>query len=273
MHIEKPILGQITQGTIFTAATAESYPGLPVWGLCITARCDMAHENKIGVFNYVPIIRYEDWLKCDGARILTDRIGAELNGALKNFLTANNKSETILESYSPNQIADTLFPGNAKFLDLAKKFETLHARRQEIPINQKKLSDLVLMNKKISEKAIKELWSNQLMGYYFFNDIGQTDHGSEKGYVVLLREVHHLPRNVATAIADGYLIEDQPVVGTNEFLLKNNPFDFACSIGVIKSPWIEHVLQQFSIMFSRIGLPDPKPASLKLLHEAMTYVD
>lgn len=272
MHIQKPVLGQLTQGTLFTGATAENYPLLPVWGLCITARCDMAHENKVQVFNYVPVIRYEDWLRCDGAKLISDRIAADLLGKMKSILEENKKSVTVLESYSPLEISKTLLPGNTGFAMLAQKFDLCTQIRRETQLTSARRHQLISINRKIAEKFVKELWANQLVGFYFLESLGMTDHPSDCGYVVILREIHHLPRNVASAIAGGYLIGECPIAGTNEFCSKTTPFDFACTTGVIRSPWIEHVLQQFSIMFSRIGLPDPKNQTLKFLHEALFHV-
>ncbi|SDY80776.1 hypothetical protein SAMN04515617_1233 [Collimonas sp. OK242] len=272
MHIEKPVLGQITQGTIFTAASAENYQLAPVWGLCITARCDMAHENKIRVFNYVPIVRYEDWLREDGARVLIDRIGAEVLNAARNFLTTQNKSESVLDSYSPTQIAELLFPDGGKFHEIARKLDIVSHARNSLPLDSKTLCELVAVSHKTAERLVKELWANQLAGYYFFDNIGSTEHESKYGYVVMLREIHHIPRNVATDIANGSMTEESTIHGHGPIHLNARVFDFAYTTGVIRSPWIEHFLQQFSLMFSRIGLPDPTLASLKILNEAVIHV-
>ncbi|WP_286138214.1 hypothetical protein, partial [Methylomonas methanica] len=99
--LDKPILGQITQGTVFTAACGENYPTKPVWGLCITARCDVAHENKAQVFNYVPIVRYDDWLLVDGGRIILDRIYTDLLNTAKNAIRSIEKSDTVFNFYDP----------------------------------------------------------------------------------------------------------------------------------------------------------------------------
>lgn len=272
MYIEKPVLGQITQGTIFTAASAENYQLAPVWGLCITARCDMAHENKIRVFNYVPIVRYEDWLREDGARVLIDRIGAEVLNAARNFLVTQNKSESVLDSYSPSQIAESLFPTDEKFRGIARKLEIVNNARNSLPLDLTTLSELIAVNKRTTEKLVKELWANQLTGYYFFDSIGSTEHESKCGYVVMLREIHHIPRNVATEIANGAMTDKSIMHGDGQIHLNAQVFDFAYTTGVIRSPWIEHLLQQFSIMFLRIGLPDPTSASLKILNEAINHV-
>ena len=91
LMIEKPILGQLTQGSIFSAASAENYKKVPVWGICITARCDVAHETKTSVFNYVPIVRYEDWLLVDGSKIIIDKIYNAVRGKAKEIAGSNLK--------------------------------------------------------------------------------------------------------------------------------------------------------------------------------------
>jgi hypothetical protein len=58
-HVEQAIVGKITQGTIFNCAAAFRYPGKQVFGLAITARCDVAQE-KYHLLNYVPVISLRD---------------------------------------------------------------------------------------------------------------------------------------------------------------------------------------------------------------------
>ena len=277
MHIEKPVLGQITQGTIFTAVTAENYSGAPVWGLCITARCDVAHENKARVFNYLPIVRYEDWLLEDGARMVIERIWAEVFGKAKEFLAQRDKSVSVLDSYSPSEVAQMLFPiggtekDGDKFHDIAKRLTKLSEARDAIPLTRKALAEISSLSKKTAEKLVKELWSNQIAGYYFLSHIGETEHPSSSGYVVLLREVHHVSRSLAIAIASGVSAESGTFDALPSQVCDFSVFDFACPTAKLKSPWIEHLMQQFSLLFSRIGLPDPSPASLKTLVEEMSH--
>lgn len=277
MQIDKPVLGQLTQGTIFTAATAENYVGVPVWGLCITARCDVAHENKTRVFNYVPVVRYEDWIRGDGARVITDRLSVDQLGIAKAFLSQKGKSVSLLESYSPTYIAEKFFPlkngdrDNEKFHTIAEKLSRIGQASDAIPLSQEKLTEITLINKKIAEKAIKELWSNQLSGYYFLPDIGITEHTSECGYVVLLREIHHIARHAAAAIANGTSKDSSEGI---LFPLKDHNFsvfDFSYPTAKLKSPWTEHLMQQFSILFGRIGLPDSSTETLNILYKAMNH--
>jgi hypothetical protein len=54
-QILKPTLGLLSQGTIFSCASAEDYPDCLVHGLVITARCDIA-QSKVPIFNYLPVV-------------------------------------------------------------------------------------------------------------------------------------------------------------------------------------------------------------------------
>ena len=278
MYIEKPVLGQITQGTIFTAVTAESYSDVPVWGLCITARCDVAHENKTRVFNYLPIVRYEDWILEDGAYILIERIWSAIFGKAKEFLAQKGKSISVLDSYSPIEIAKKLFPnaGDTKdldrFLDIGSKLAKISEARESIPLSKKFFSEIAALDRKISEKTIKELWVNQIQGYYFLPSIGETEHSSPCGYVVLLREVHHVSRGLANAVARGIGKPDVSEDEKRAHVCNFSVFDFAYPTGKIQSPWIEHLMQQFSLLFARIGLPDPAEDSLNILIERINNV-
>lgn len=270
MHIEKPVLGDITQGSIFTAANTENYSEKPTWGLCITARCDMAHENKVQVFNYIPIVRYEDWILEDGAKILINRIKCEVEATAKDFLRSKGKADDILDFYPPNKILNTFFPENLKFKEITEKLESLKLLQNNFPSKIDDIKKITIGKNKTCEKFLKELWSNQLSGYYYLDDIGETEFGSKSGYVILLREVHHVPKKTAKAIGNGILLDNE-----NGFDFRGNLnskiFDFSYTIGVLKSPWIEHLMQQFSIMFSRIGLPDPSTTSLTNLNKATIH--
>lgn len=265
MRIDKPILGKLTQGTIFTSARAEEYNGHPTWGLCITARCDMAHENKTHVFSYLPVVSFDAWLLRDGARILAERLQLELHASAANSLRSANKSSSVLDSYEIEFIASNIMKGDMRFLALAEKIAAVKAFRSHPNPCAADVLKLVKLNQKCAERLTKDLWSMQLAGYYYLKNIGVTEQDCDTGYVVLLREVHHLPHRLARKIADGIVVDDSAADIHPELI--GTTFDFACPTGLIASPWIEHIMQQFSLLFSRIGLPDPDKAHLAVLNE------
>lgn len=61
----EPIIGEITQGTIFNGAKSRMYPGYhDVFGLVISPRCDI-EQRKVPLYYYLPAIKMEDWIKVD----------------------------------------------------------------------------------------------------------------------------------------------------------------------------------------------------------------
>jgi hypothetical protein len=104
-----PTLGAIDQGTIFTCGCAEDYDGCTVHGLVITARCDIA-QDKVPVFNYIPVVTLDDWLHRDGRVILSSRIERHHMGSLRNMLKNAGHADSILNVQAPRSVLKTLFP-------------------------------------------------------------------------------------------------------------------------------------------------------------------
>ena len=271
MTIEKPKLGQVTQGTIYTAAAAENYVGFPTWGLCITARCDIAHETKTEVFNYVPLVRYEDWLLVDGYRILFNRIKLEEIGKLKSALSQAEFSSSVLETYSPSVVVNKFFSYSnihdkrKKLHDSASLVEEIQELQKKSSISVDQLKKICATSSKINDKLAKDLWGNQLSGYYFLKEIGETEHKSNCGYVALLREIHHISRQAAALIGGGITADESRE--KNIMSMNFSVMDFSYPVAKVASPWIEHLMQQFSNLFTRIGLPDAPESTLSPLLE------
>lgn len=89
------------------------------------------------------------------------------------------------------------------------------------------------------------------------------------GYVALLREVKHIPRELALAIASGLdadaylaLQQQQPECAGRLAVGKD---DFSLPLGILRSPDIEHLMQEFSWLFGRIGIEDLDPIDARSL--------
>jgi hypothetical protein len=267
--ISDPRMGRITQGTVFCGACAEEYPGRPVWGVVITARCDTTHE-KTPIVNYLPVVTVEDWLQSHGGLLSIDREYAEAKNKLKNLLVKKQLSETLLEVHSPSQIAEFNFayPDDSTGQKAAKeRKEADDARAIALRLND--LADCLggpLPNREIigplvatcirsAELVVKELVSHRLAGYYFLPSLGRlTEQASEKGYVVLLREVHHIPRQTVSRLISGVSKDESDAPARS---LRFDCFDFAYPVAELQSPWTEHLMQVFCNLFGRIGVADP----------------
>lgn len=108
VQIIRPLLGRLTQGCLFTCARAENYGHCRVYGLVITARCDV-EQDKYPILNYLPVVSLDDWLLVDGFDILHARLDAEADGGLKGCMKEGGVAESILFSMSPSDIQAAFF--------------------------------------------------------------------------------------------------------------------------------------------------------------------
>lgn len=264
---DAPKSKELTQGSVFTCAYAENYNDGPVLGLVITARCDVA-QNKVPTFSYVPVVTLESWVLKDGAEIILDRIEADAENQFRNFLKDRNLSNSLLQSHTPQQIYDAHFKPTEE--DKAKKRQcekyrstvSVWAATRNLRLDHCDTSELkahLLSHEDKVDTVVKELVGNRLAGYYLLRGLDLDLDGSRIDCVALLREVHHIPANVAQQIAKGISAADwrtqsaPPRSLCPRFL---DIDDYSLPIGRLKSPWIEHVMQNFALLFSRIGVKD-----------------
>lgn len=266
-HLTHPKLGLLTQGTLFTCAAAEDYPGCNVYGLIITARCDVA-QNKVAVFNYLPVVSLDNWIHRDGRIILCDRITKTLLGRMRRALKSANFSESIMLTESPEAILETLFPpdlsdrskqkARSAFQELVRDYRQAVEAHESEP-SRSLVKQLANQHAGERDSLLRELVHQKLNCYYFLPSITPT--GSDEGYVVLLREIRHVPRDLAAQIGEGISADEYAALcATKSHFSGRLSFEhepFGMPVGLLQSPHTEHLMQVFSMLFSRIGLPDP----------------
>ena len=257
MIIKRPILGEVTQGTLFNCAVADRYQGKRVWGLAITARCDIAND-KYPVLNYLPVATLLDWMHCDGLEILFGNALKSSRGNFANTLKQAGVALSVLESIPRQDVVSSFFYGEKtnrtqkklapKAKEQADRLDRLDALNFEDPGDRNWFLDDC---QKEASALVKELVLNKVPSFYFLPSV--TDANENEGYVILLRESAFLPRRIAKEVANGV---DRPALSGSELEvhLSFTYDDFAMPVGQIPSPNIEHVLQTFSYMFGRIGL-------------------
>jgi hypothetical protein len=261
------VYGKITQGTVFSCAEASRYAGCEVYGLTITARCDVA-QQKYPVLNYLPLVRLKDWLRRDGLDILVEQERSEQDGRLKSILRQANLSDALPMAISLEQIQMTHFPPDEGSKGQRKTSENfslyLSEVRQFEAVGHKGDPNLLfkwfLENRKHKiEEIVKRLSRHSVLGHYLLESLYEKN-DEISGYVCLLREVFTLPRNVAERLGKG-LDRETYVKICGDMLpgqgLAFSTDDLAMPIIEIGSPTIEHILQSFSNLFGRIGVADP----------------
>ena len=269
--IKEPLLGQLNQGSIFTCARASRYPAVKVHGVVLTARCDL-EQDKFNVLNYVPVVGLADWLEVDGFEILASRAASDLESRIESALKSIGLPKSIMLAQTPASILQHYIrtaAADKKVKASEQKFVELAERANKIEIWTKgfclEARDIFDECESLKKQLIKELIHQRLTGYYFLPSI--TLGGETSGYVILLREISHLPRALALSIGSGLDATDPILVENAEWssYVDYCADDFAMPIAEITSPNVEHLLQTFSHLFGRIGLPDPDRAMIEAL--------
>jgi hypothetical protein len=192
-------------------------------------------------------------------------------GGLKGVLNECGYSVSILETETPRSVLATLFPPSktapkaakqrARFNDLCARHELAASGILSAPSDAVCLQ-IAKVAPKLKDGLLSELAHQRLAGYYFLNRV-EPD-GEDCGYVALLREIQAMPRLVARAVAEGLdngrfgeMCKAEPELRGRLCIAQDDP---AMPVGLLRSPNLEHLMQSFSLLFSRIGIDDPDPS-------------
>lgn len=264
--VSAPPRKTFTQGVIFKCGVAADYENCDTYGLAITARCDVAND-KVHIYNYLPVVTLDDWLHRDGRIILAERLSADASGALRTLLKDIGYSPVVLETESLEFVVDKFFPDSAveksaiaarkRATELVQRYVFAQEAARSTP-EDRILLKFALSYPKLLAKLIDELVRQQLGGYYFIEQVDVN--GEDRGFVVLVREIQVIPKKLAHLIMDGL---DSHMFSTlcqtvpefkGRLQIKAN--DVSMPVGIVRSPNVEHLMQSFALLFSRIGVVD-----------------
>lgn len=266
--IARPEWGVLRQGVLFSGAAADGYDGCAVAGLIITAHCDLAHD-KVPVVNFVPVVHAGDWLLRDYAALLSRRLRADSKASITDILKQANLSEALLETESIETVLAVIqeqggLPAKVKerAKSLCEAVTLCDSVLQTDVIDEVTAGKLTAVNPKTHRRALSELMDESLGGYYFLPNVEpDVEH---IGFVALFRQVYHLPRRIAALIAGGAtgeelatIMKDQPNLAAR---VATEHSTFAMPVGQVTSPFLEHLMQQFGLLYTRIGVTDLAPS-------------
>ena len=258
--------GEFIQGTIFTCGVSDSYPDVPALGLLITARCDTA-QDKVKVYNYIPIVPVEAWIEKDGLELVAKRALANGMGAMKSALSDAEMAQSIIDFVEHDMILTELRAGTSKQeKNIANRFEqamkAIKSASNVLNKTDRSTADSLSFldaNDGLYKAVIRELLTNALAEFHY---IERSDLGEEtKGYVALMREIRFISAALGKKIAVGLdAAEFKSLAETFSPELNHVRFsaqhDFAMPLSCITSPFIEFIMQRFANLFSRIGVAD-----------------
>ncbi len=257
---------------IFSCAKAEEYPSAEVFGLVITARCDIAH-NKAHVYNYIPIVPIGDWLRVDGARLIVEEAKKNCHEALKKMCGNIGLSYTlvqteghegfrkIVETHYSKKIMQKQLTSIKENCSKLSKLENLSALSE---VAREELNELA---SGIVKSVIKRLLAHNIQDYHFINTVEAR--GKDPGYVMLFREIRMIPHAIMQSIISGInfreMTEKYGKSTSESYLHYTEKWETALPVGIMSSPAIEHILQRLALLFSRIGVEDIEEQYVELM--------
>ena len=247
----EPVIGKITQGAIFNGAKSRRYPGsLSVFGIVISPRCDI-EQRKVPLYYYLPAIKMEDWMKVDFPPLYIAALEKDVKGGLKSILKDCNESESILDRFCPADVERTIKKHKPQ---LGQKVENKIAVWKAIEEYKqggslKVVTDVDSSN--VRKNIVDDLISHKNPSFYFL----ENEHEGG-GFVLRMREISRVSPEILFLLADGIdrKLTDRELEENDLRQLEDN--DIFMPMYVVKSPFIEHVMQHFLQQFNRIGIDD-----------------
>ena len=268
------IIGCFEQGTILNGCIAENYYKVPALGIIITPRCDIGN-SKVSTIHYLPIVKLEDWIKIDFWVIFSTRTKNEILGKLYSILEKYNLSRNLVKLFRPGQLLDTLQQKINKTEDLDKfkgyLIDIDQLSKEFHQIDSKEVKRLIQCYHKVSKNIFKELKENKIKEFYLL----ESWETNFEYYVVSLREIRKLTFSLASKISHGIFFNQisESELSRNDISKHLTSDEFICSVATLKSPHIEHLMQQFFWNFGRIGVENHQENLESAFHEkAITLI-
>lgn len=247
-------LNDLDQGAIFYGALSENYPNTELYGIIITPRCDISN-NKVSYFNYLPVIPFETWILNDFWRIFKENLLISLKSSLKTYFKNKKLSPSIIDKFNPKFIQENFDKYFVKAKEKSKFLEFINGLNEISTIGKNpdtaEIKKIMKKYEKQAKTIFGEINNNRNPNYHIIESF--TENG--KYNIILLREIRKISYEIGKNLHKG--IE---VAGLEQEQLKNNDISVQSELlyieTVLKSPFLEHLIQRFTSNFSKIGVQD-----------------
>lgn len=237
-----PSVEEFTQGSIFNGLKIDR-SGLSAAAVVITARCDIAN-NKARNILCLPIYRATDWLLNQGDELIFRRVEERLWNKIGNELVRYDISIDVVDTYP----IDTIFD---KVQENAKGKDVTEVRKLLDMYAQKKCDYSLKFVEDGRSSLVSALIKNSENSVYFIEQIYNNE--ALEPYVIDLTEPISIPLPVAEKLKRG--INKKNCNEEDAVYVAVEKGD-ASYVSILKSPYIEQLLQKFSSFYSRIGTED-----------------
>ncbi len=254
---------RVTQGTIFCGVKSP-YPYLEYChGICITARCDTARDFKAPSLTFLPVIPMNCWLWAEALpKAIMDQKKAAI-GVLRNHLIQLNGTAAVLDAFGIDKAFDAAQENDKGIQRNRALYNEAVTAEKLSPYQWKQVPDSI--SKKVAVEG-NSLISGKIQDFYFIDDVeapyGVDQQRPSDGFVVNFRDVRALSRSGALEMLKGIdALRLDALVANDRSLHQLYASDeiIVYPTGELMSPYIEQLMQNFSLVFGRIGTKDVSP--------------
>lgn len=255
----------ITQGLVFYGVRSYHYPDMACYGIVITARCDLA-QKKVKQVHYVTAVTINEWLKGDCLLIISEELSKNSLKNIKNWMKQKSLNSRVVAEFGPQKcqkIVETYEISRSGKEKLLKEINmwSLAKEISEGRISEDKIVEL--LNSDLAgykKNKLSLLLKNQLSGFYLLPHVDRKKDGENKGFVVNLRDIQSMKIEYFEKLIANEIDFFNPIIEKDQNIRKifflESDSDFAMDLGIIGSPHIEHLMQSFAHLYSRIGIED-----------------
>ena len=261
-----------TQGSILYGLRSQYYEGIKCYGVIITARCEIA-QSKAKVIHLLSAISLQDWVCLElFPKAFNDYLHNDILGHINQWAKDNGLDFDTLLEFGPEKVlinikADEKLKKKTfeKLEQSVQKWESWSKLTERCSMkNRVKLlnGDLSKRKSAILKDLLCERFPNEFCFLPHKARSGQSEIMTD-GLVVNLKDIIQIsPEEIEEIERNGFDCSEilKHENGNSELERLNAKYflehsdDFVMFDGIIKSPWIEHLLQNFSNAFARIGV-------------------
>ncbi|WP_368888191.1 hypothetical protein [Proteus columbae] len=259
--LSHPSAIEFTQGSIFEGLNSNQ-DGNYTHAIIVTAKCDIAN-NKARNILCLPIYKAEDWINNHGDEIVFRRIEVKLENKLKTELNSLKISFETLNIYPLESIISLVEQKQKKNEEIKMCIEMYYSKKcnynlKFVADERKNLVSTLINNTENSIYFLERIDFDELIEPHIIDLANPVS----IPYCIAKKLSNGINRNKTNSSKNKQLIEQYLTIYKPEISY----------ISILKSPYIEHVLQKFSSYYSRIGTDDIEKELRDILKEKLNEI-
>lgn len=264
----------LTQGSIIEDTRSEKYVNIRCKGIVITARCDIANR-KVQNIHYLTALSIEDWLYEVFVPEILEKQRRNILGSIKGFASSHKLDYKTLIDMGYEKAAFVMESSTTKQREKENVKLWVDAWRQcdsnISSVMTKEQKQVILKKHGTSnlKSKLTSLYNCNCPKYCFIPACAYTgDSSKTEGLVVDLQDIHQISMKESWDILDNKYdykdIRDQEKrEHINQKFFFEDEEDFVMIDCTVRPPWIERLLQEFTYLFSRIGLDNAEEEEIE----------